>query len=435
MAAAKSKTTYTVAEVAALENKIQQQQDEIDALKKKLDHMNEILLNAQRARFGQSSEKKTYVLGDDQVCLFNEAELVQDHKAEEPTEETFTVKAHARKKKRTIDELAKNLPVEEIVLQLPESKLNCNKCGGTFRLIGKKLVRRELIIIPQEEKILEYYSCTYACDNCEKDTGYAHILTTQAPPALMKHSLASPSTVADVMTKKYVDGLPLARQEKIWARQGVELSRATLANWVIQCTQTWLKPLYRHMKQALLEDTVIHADETTVQVLKEDGKAATSESRMWVYASWEGSKKPIRIFEYQPDRSGKRPANFLKGFTGYLVTDGYTGYNQVTDVIHCGCWAHARRKWRKAMPDGATVKTSKAAVGYRYCTKVFTSDNQVSYILPKTRNAHRQNVVRPLLEEYFAWLKTVHPEKGSKLEDAVRYSLNLATADGVLGFS
>ena len=222
MAAAKSKTTYTAAEVAALENKIQQQQDEIDALKKKLDHMNEILLNAQRARFGQSSEKKTYVLGDDQVCLFNEAELVQDHKAEDPTEETFTVKAHARKKKRTIDELAKNLPVEEIVLQLPESKLNCNKCGGTFRLIGKKLVRRELIIIPQEEKILEYYSCTYACDKCEKDTGYAHILTTQAPPALMKHSLASPSTVADVMTKKYVDGLPLARQEKIWARQGVE---------------------------------------------------------------------------------------------------------------------------------------------------------------------------------------------------------------------
>ena len=300
MAAAQKKNTYTAAEVAELQTTIRQQQAEIDTLKKKLDHMNEILLNAQRARFGQSSEKKTYVLSEDQICLFNEAEQVQDHKAEEPTEETFTVKAHARKKKRTIAELAKNLPVEEIILQLPESKLNCSKCGGTFRLIGKKLVRRELIIIPQQEKILEYYSCTYACDKCEKDTGFAHILTTQAPAALMKHSLASPSTVADVIIKKYVDGLPLARQEKIWARQGVELSRATLANWVIQCTQTWLKPLYRHMKQALLEDTVIHADETTVQVLKEDGKAAASESRMWVYASGEGSKKPIRIFEYQP---------------------------------------------------------------------------------------------------------------------------------------
>lgn len=424
MAAAKKKNTYTAAEVAELQITIQQQQAEIDSLKKKLDHMNEILLNAQRARFGQSSEKKTYVLNEDQLSLFNETELVQNHRAEEPTEETFTVKAHARKKKRTIDELAKNLPVEEIILELPESRLICSKCGGTFRLIGKKLVRRELIIIPQEEKVLEYYSCTYACDKCEKDTGYAHILTTQAPPALMKHSLASPSTVADVMTKKYVDGLPLARQEKIWARQGVGLSRATLANWVIQCTQTWLKPLYRHMKQTLLEDTVIHADETTVQVLKEDGKTATSESRMWVYASWEGSKKPIRIFEYQPDRSGKRPANFLKGFTGYLVTDGYSGYNQVTNVTHCGCWAHARRKWREAMPDGATVKTSKAAVGYRYCTKLFALEGKTSYILPEIRNAYRQNTVYPLLEEYFCWIKGVHPEKGSKLEEAVRYSLN-----------
>ena len=211
---------------AELQTTIRQQQAEIDNLKKKLDHMNEILLNAQRARFGQSSEKKAYVLSEDQICLFNEAEQVQDHKAEEPTEETFTVKAHARKKKRTIAELAKNLPVEEIILQLPESKLNCSKCGGTFRLIGKKLVRRELIIIPQQEKILEYYSCTYACDKCEKDTGFAHILTAQAPAALMKHSLASPSTVAAVIIKKYVDGLPLARQEKIWARQGVELSRA-----------------------------------------------------------------------------------------------------------------------------------------------------------------------------------------------------------------
>ena len=96
----------------------------------------------------------------------------------------------------------------------------------------------------------------------------------------MKHSLASPSTVADVMTKKYVDGVPLARQEKIWARQGVELSRATMANWVIRCAQSWLKPLYKHMKRQLLEQSVIHADETVVQVLKEDNKPAASESRM-----------------------------------------------------------------------------------------------------------------------------------------------------------
>lgn len=101
----------------------------------------------------------------------------------------------------------------------------------------------------------------------------------------MKHSLASPSTVAYIMAQKYVDGLPLARQEKIWAREGVSLSRATMANWVIQCSEVWLKPLYRHMKQELLTHSVIHADETVVQVLKEDNKPASSESRMWLYAS------------------------------------------------------------------------------------------------------------------------------------------------------
>jgi len=113
------------------------------------------------------------------------------------------------------------------------------------------------------------------------------------------------------MTKKYVDGVPLARQEKIWKREGIELSRATMANWVIQTSQTWLKPLYRRLKKALLESGVIHADETVVQVLKEDGKKASSQSRMWVYASTPRCGKPVRYFEYQPDRKGSRAAAFL----------------------------------------------------------------------------------------------------------------------------
>jgi transposase-like protein len=131
------------------------------------------------------------------------------------------------------------------------------------------------------------------------------------------------------MTQKYVDGLPLARQEKIWAREGVCLSRATMANWVIQCSEAWLKPLYKHMKQELLTHSVIHADETVVQVLTEDGKPDTSESRMWLYASAALLRHQVRIFEYQPDRSGKRAESFLRGFNGCLGTDGYARYNLV----------------------------------------------------------------------------------------------------------
>lgn len=423
MASEQQKTTYTAAEVAVLEETILKQKAEIDELKRKLEHMNEVFANAQRARFGQSSEKNTYVL-QEQTSLFNEAESSQNHKAEEPKPETIFVEAHERKKKRSQAEMLNHLPEEEVLLEVPEDQLVCSKCGGKMKPIGRKFLRHEMQIIPKQIKLLAYYAVTYACDHCEKDTGFAHIISVKPPVPLMKHSLASPSTVAYIMTQKYVDGLPLARQEKIWAREGVSLSRATMANWVIQCSEVWLKPLYKHMKQELLTHSVIHADETVVQVLKEGGKPATSESRMWLYASAALLKHQVRLFEYQPDRSGKRPESFLRGFTGWLITDGYAGYNQVQGVTHCGCWAHARRKWREAMPDGATVKTSKAAIGFRYCNKLFAEERKCVLYKPEYRKEYRQNRELPLLEEYFAWLNTVHPEKGSKLEEAVRYSIN-----------
>lgn len=426
MAAADKKSTYTAAEVAELicplADSIALLQKENAELKRKLEHTNEVFANAQRAWFGQSSEKNSYVLHD-QASFFNEAEKEQAPKAEEPTPDTILVPQHERKKKRSQADMLNGLP-EEVLLELPEDQLVCGKCGGKMKPIGKKFLRHEMMIIPKQMKLLAYYAVTYACDSCEKDTGFAHIVTVKPPVPLMKHSLASPSTVAYIMTQKYVDGLPLARQEKMWAREGISLSRATMANWVIRCSDTWLKPLYKHMKQELLTHSVIHADETVVQVLKEDGKPATSESRMWLYASAALIRHQVRIFEYQPDRSGKRPEAFLKGFTGVLVTDGYQGYNLLTKVTHCGCWAHTRRKWREAMPDGTTVKTSKAAVGFQYCNKLFAQERKCAAYKPKYREEYRQNKELPLLEEYYAWLKTLHPEKGSKLEEAVRYSLN-----------
>lgn len=150
MTAAKEKTTFTAAEVAyivqSLQAIIQSQQEGIEALKRKLGHMNEVFANAQRTRFGQSSEKASYVMGEGQISFFNEA---------------------------------KDLPVEEALLELPEEQLICGKCGGKFKAIGKKYVRREMQVIPRQVKILEYYTVTYACDRCEKDTGFAHIVSVR----------------------------------------------------------------------------------------------------------------------------------------------------------------------------------------------------------------------------------------------------------------
>lgn len=159
-------------------------------------------------------------------------------------------------------------------------------------------------------------------------------------------------------------------------------------------------------------------------MLKEDGKTATSESRMWVYANNDRSGKPIRYFEYQPDRSSKHAAAFLKGFSGCLVTDGYAGYNQVDGVIRCGCWSHMRRYWREAMPKGATKETSKAAWGYDYCNKLFALEKKFSKMSDVIRKTARQVEAEPLLEAYWWWLETLDPVPGSKLADAVTYAKN-----------
>ena len=219
------------------ENTVLKQENE--ELRRKLERMNELLLKAQRAQFGQSSEKRSYVMPN-QLGMFNEAEAEQDHKAPEPTEETLTVKEHQRKRKpkRTIDELTEGLPVKEVVLELSEEEQFCESCGDKLKRIGKKFVRRELEVIPRQVNVIVYYTATYACENCEKESGYANLYSVEAPPRLLKHSLASASTVADIMVRKYVDGLPLYRQEKIWEREGVALCRATMANWVIQTAQT-----------------------------------------------------------------------------------------------------------------------------------------------------------------------------------------------------
>lgn len=425
MAARSAKKQNTQEQIQALENVIRQKDEKIAELERRLEHMEQILINAQRARFGQTSEKQKYVLKDDlQLSIFNEAEVEQDHKAPEPTEESVTVPEHTRRKKRTHEELLKGLPEEDVCLDLSEEQKICPTCGVPMKRIGKKFVKTEMILIPQQVKILRYYTYTYACPSCEKDTGVATILGAAVPPSLMKHSLASPSTVADVMTKKYVDGLPLARQEKIWKRCGVELSRSTLANWIIQTTQGWLKSLYRQLKRHLLAQTVIHADETVVQVHREEGKADTSESRMWVYASGKRCPQQVRFFEYQPDRTGERAQTFLKGFKGLLVSDGYAGYNKVAGVTRCGCWAHMRRKWREAMPDGATVKNAKSAVGYSYCSRIFAWEKKCAEFPDQQRKEFRAAHLAPLVEEFFLWLNTVNPAEGTKLEEAVTYARN-----------
>jgi len=410
--------------ISSLEKHTDELSKTVESQQIRIEQLTELLIKSQKAMYGQSSEKRRYVFGEDsaQLSLFNEAEVEAKTKAEEPTVQAI-VSSYTRKPKRTREELAETVPVVEVVCDLEEDKRICGICNADLRYLGKEHVRDELEIIPAQVRLLRYVRFNYVCTVCEDETGDANIVKASVPAPVMKRSLASPSTVAYVMYQKYANGMPLYRQEKDWANQGVTLSRATLANWIIRPSHEWLEPLYNTMREQLLTEPLIHADETVLQVLKEEGRKATTESRMWVYTSGH-SPTPTVLFEYQPTRSGQHARRFLEGFSGYLQTDGYSGYNAVSNVVHCGCWAHLQRKFEEAIPNGADRKTSKAAIGYDYCNSLFVMEKEWEGLSPEKRYEGRLRLSKPILDEFWQWVSTLNPLQGSNLGKAITYAIN-----------
>ena len=410
--------------ISSLKKQTEDLSKTVESQQIRIEQLMELLVKSQKALYGQTSEKSRYVLpgASNQISMFNEAEAEESSKAEEPSIQTI-VEAHKRKPKRTREEILETVPVVEIVCDIEESKRVCNICNSDLRYLGKEHVRDELEIIPAQVRVLRYIRFNYVCKECEKETCDANVIKAPVPSPVMKRSLASASSVAHVMYQKYVNAMPLYRQEKDWANNGITLSRATLANWIIRSSHEWLEPMCIILRKQLLKEPVIHADETVVQVLKEEGKTPSSESRMWVYTSGR-SPTPTVLFEYQPTRSGQHAKRFLEGFKGYLQTDGFAGYNAVPDVIHCGCLAHLRRKFEEAIPRGAGKTESKAAIGFEYCNKLFKLEEDTKDLPYEERYERRLKFSKPVLDEFWEWLTTVNALSGSGLNKAITYAIN-----------
>lgn len=406
--------------IDSLREQSRQKDEEIERLR-------QIILNLQRTQFGQRSEKRTYVLddGNQQLSLFDTPEKSEEKSNPEPSqnpEKEICVSGHSRKKKRTLEELCATLPVEERIVDLPdEEKANAN--GQALVCIGQEYIRTELVLERAKAKVVKHYRKVYADRQLEQETGYSEVFKPVMPPPLLAHSYASASVVTDVLMKKYVDAMPLYRQEQMWKRMGVELKRGTMANWVIQVADLYLRPFWKRIRRELLTQSTIHADETVMQVHKEKDRPNTSESRMWVYSSAKRADIQLRCFEYRESRSGKWAKTFLEGFSGVLITDGYSGYNKVQGAERAGCWAHMRRKWLEAMPEGADAKTCKAAEGYEFCNRLFELERQFEGVTAEERLIQRKEKSGPILEAYWTWLYTI-PRPTGKLKDAVTYAQN-----------
>jgi transposase len=377
--------------------------------------------------FGTSSEKRCDIEG--QMNLFDEAEQECDpltlYLEEEPL-----LPAKSRKPRRTSRETFKGVPVRRELITLAENAKNCPVCDTPLEKIGEEFVRREFHFTPAKGEIIEYYTETYKCPECTdghtEDESYCFV-KSELPKPLIPHSYASASAVAWTMYQKYANALPLYRQEKDWKQFGAELSRATLANWIIYCSQEYLEPMYRYFHKELLKREFLMADETRIQVLKEQDRKPQTDSFMWLFRSGEDGLPAIILYHYTQTRARYHAQDFLTGFSGYLETDGYQGYNDLPGVKRCCCFAHIRRYFIDAVPKGKEYDYSNPAVqGIQFCNQLFhyeriCKERNYSY---EQRYEYRNRKARPVLDSFKGWLKEQTPRRGSRFEKAVNYVLN-----------
>ena len=409
------------------EQQLLTQNERLAKMEQQIEVLMEALRLARHKQFGASSEKSEDNLTEQLSFLFNEAEVFSA--AEKEAEENVTtVAAHKRHKKHeyTLDNIPEGIETKQVEHRLEGEDLVCPQCGDCLSEIGKEVVRT-LEFIPAQAVVREDIYYTYACKRCSEsaDEGCeTPVVKAPREKNIIPGSFATPEAIAYIMTQKFVMGSPLYRQEQEINRQGIQLSRQTMSNWILKATEDYLTPVYKQLHKELLKRDVLHADETTLQVLHEPGKAPQSESYMWLYRTSGDTDKPIVLYEYQPGRGAKHPKEFLAGYKGYLHTDGYQGYHSLPeDITVVGCWAHARRKFDeavKSLPKGK-AKGSSASQGLTYCNLLFGIEQEIADKTAEERYKERLEQAKPVLDAMFAWANSRTAAPKSALGKALHY--------------
>ena len=402
------------------------QDERISRLESQVEVLMEALRLARHKQFGASSEKSDDSVMDQLTFVFDEAEVFAEVKAEE--EETTIVASHKRHKKHeyTLDTIPEDMPKEQVEHRLEGEELVCPQCGDTMTEIGKEVVRT-LKIVPAKMVVKEDIYYTYACKSCTETADEGNETPVVKAPKeknIIPGSFATPEAISHIMTQKFVMGSPLYRQEQEINRRGIHLSRQTMSNWILKATEDYLKPVYKQLHKELLNREVLHADETTLQVLQEPGKKPQTNSYMWLYRTSRDTDQPIVLYEYQSGRQAEHPKTFLTGFRGFLHTDGYAGYHNLQkEITVVGCWAHLRRKFDeavKSLPKGK-ANGSSASQGLAYCTLLFKIEEGLSEATAEERYHERLKHAKPVLDAMLAWANSRTAAPKSALGKAFTY--------------
>lgn len=408
-------------------------QDQMDALNENMERLIEQVRLANSYRFGRHTEKLEAI--DGQLSFFDEADAIYDDRAAEPVAEEVLPLRSPRKKTRGQRETdLKDFPEEVLApYAISEEELDAFYGMGNWKRMPDetyKRLRHEPESWTVEIHTVEVYVGT---DGEHQD----EFLRGDRPKDLLRGSIVTPSLLSSILNVKYVNSAPLYRIEQEFSRNGVNISRQTMANWIIRSAHKYFAPFWERMKQELLKLHVTQADETPTQVLNDD-RTPGSLSYMWVHRSGEFYKQcPIVIYEYQKGRYHRLPLEFYRDYKGILVTDGLSQYHLVDkklpDVTNANCWVHARRDYADALKaaekkDPAAVKRTVAYQALSRIALIYKLEEALKVISLQERLQERQTSIKPLVEEYFAWVKKQLNENAvppkSKTAEGLHYSVN-----------
>lgn len=395
-----------------------------------IDHLRSEIARLRHELFGKRSEKLSRI-DTEQSLLFNEIEAGANSEEEElqalADHAPLFVHEYTRKKPGRRP-LPSDLPRREIIHDISDAEKICSVHGAPLPLIGEDVSER-LHIVPMQVEVERHVRPKYGqCPICRRssdaiapDAG-PEVRMAPAPASLIPGSIATPALLAYIITAKFCDALPFYRLERIFARSGVELSRATMCFWAIRIVRKAAR-LRKLLWDELRRAGLLHIDETTLQVLKEPGRKATTQSYLWAYRS--RGEKPIVLFEYRMSRSGEFLRKRLRGFRGTFMADGYGGYDDLGNrggITRIGCWAHVRRKFFEAQKSGS------AGAGW-FLLKIrdlYMVERKASNVTPEQRRELRQEYSRPIIDEIHAKIHDLRPRMlpQSPLGKAVSYTLN-----------
>ncbi len=405
------------------------QQKELENIDRTLQLVLEQVADLKRHRFGRSSEAHepdeqiSFMETDGKIVFFNESEAVAAEDAGEYKESVPCRKPKKKPGKREED--LEGLPVVVVEHSMTREELEELFGAEGWKQLPDEVYRR-YGFTPAKVEVEEHHVKVYAGKKTDE------IVRAPHPEVLLRGSLVSPSLEAAIMNAKYVNGVPLYRQEQEFERCGLHISRQNMANWTIQCADRYLAVLYDYLHEKMYGFHVLQADETPVLVNK-DGRPAGSKSYMWVYRTGQMyTDRRIVLYEYQRTRNASHPREFLKDFSGICVTDGYQVYHTIENEREglkiAGCWSHARRRFDeavKALPK-ARQKESRAYLALTMIQAVYREEKQLKELSAQERQNRRRLSVRPLVEAYFTWVREnllKVPQK-SKTWEGFNYSLN-----------